>query len=92
MAFKSDSRCPARTKLVSVRPLTRDHAITAREVLHEELKLRFFTERPSNLRLVQMYMSKQDMATNWMPEAWLMDALAGHLLGEPAIAHGDGGT
>ena len=38
--------------------------------MQEELKGRFFGERPSNLRLVQMWMSKQYPAEKWLPQSW----------------------
>ena len=43
------------------------------EVLAEELTGRFFTERPSNMRLVQcyMYMSKQLPMSEWAPDSWV---------------------
>ena len=40
------------------------------EVLAEELTGRFFTERPSNMRLVQCYMSKQLPMSEWAPDSW----------------------
>ena len=43
---------------------------TARAVMLEELQQRFFAERPSNSRMVQLYMSKQKRSTNWLPETW----------------------
>ena len=42
----------------------------ARSVLHNELTARFFGERPSNARLVQIQMSKQKRSATWLPEAW----------------------
>ena len=44
---------------------------TAREVMVNELNGRFFTERPSNGRLVLAYMSKQMPPELWMPAAWV---------------------
>ena len=44
--------------------------IKARKIMVDELDQRFFTERPSNLRLVQIWMSKQRSADKWLPEAW----------------------
>ena len=44
--------------------------VRAREIMHEELIARFFGERPSNARLVQIHMSKQKRLTTWMPEDW----------------------
>ena len=38
----------------------------------DELSGRFFGERPSNTRLVQIWMSKQRPADKWLPEAWHM--------------------
>jgi hypothetical protein len=43
----------------------------AREVMVYETTGRFFTERPSNGRLVQCYISKQMPAELWMPATWL---------------------
>ena len=43
---------------------------TARSVMQEELQARFFGERPSNVRMVQLHMSKQRKSTAWLPEAW----------------------
>ena len=43
---------------------------TARSVMQEELQARFFGERPSNSRMVQLHMSKQKKSTAWLPEAW----------------------
>ena len=42
----------------------------ARTILSEQLKGRFFGERPSNTRLVQIWMSKQRLASKWLPPAW----------------------
>eukprot|EP00966_Prymnesium_polylepis_P171923 3975808-Prymnesium_polylepis.1 len=36
----------------------------------EELHDRFFGERPSNSRMVQLHMSKQKRSTAWLPEPW----------------------
>ena len=44
--------------------------VTAREVMVKELNDRFFGERPSNSRLVQLHMSKQMRSTAWLPAAW----------------------
>ena len=44
----------------------------AREIMQEELELRLFDERPSYIRLVQMYMSKQRRPETWLPAAWLV--------------------
>jgi hypothetical protein len=44
----------------------------ARTIMVDELDQRFFSERPSNLRLVQIWMSKQKSAEKWMPEAWVV--------------------
>ena len=42
----------------------------ARSVLASELRDRFFAERPSNGRLVQMYMGKTMPSSVYLPEAW----------------------
>ena len=42
-----------------------DMTTTAREVMRDELQSRMFDNRPSNMRLVQCYMSKQTDAT-WL--------------------------
>ena len=44
---------------------------TARNIMKDELQLRFFTERPSNIRLVQCYMSKQLPMVEWAPPSWV---------------------
>ena len=44
--------------------------VTAREIMITELNSRFFIERPSNSRMVQLHMSKQMRSTAWLPEAW----------------------
>jgi hypothetical protein len=43
---------------------------TARKVMHAEIGARFFGERPSNSRMVQLHMSKQKRSTVWLPESW----------------------
>ena len=43
---------------------------TARSVMETELKGRFFGERPSNSRMVQLHMSKQKRSTGWLPDEW----------------------
>ena len=43
---------------------------TARSVLRTEIQERFFGERPSNSRMVQLHMSKQKKSTAWLPESW----------------------
>ena len=43
---------------------------TARSVMRAELQDRFFGERPSNSRLVQLHMSKQMRSTVWLPASW----------------------
>jgi hypothetical protein len=42
----------------------------ARSVMVDEVTDRFFIERPSNIRLVQIWMSKQYPAEKWLPETW----------------------
>ena len=42
----------------------------ARSVMATELTDRFFGERPSNARMVQLHMSKQRRSTMWLPETW----------------------
>ena len=44
--------------------------VQAREVMVKELTDRFFGERPSNARMVQLHMSKQKRSTMWLPETW----------------------
>jgi hypothetical protein len=48
-----------------------DAVSTAREVLQGQLERRFFTERPSNARLVLMFMSKQMPMAAYAPESWM---------------------
>jgi hypothetical protein len=43
---------------------------TARSIMVTELNARFFGERPSNSRMVQLHMSKQKRSTAWLPDAW----------------------
>jgi hypothetical protein len=43
---------------------------TARKIMENELALRFFSERPSNTRLVQIWMCKQYPAEKWLPPEW----------------------
>ena len=45
---------------------------TARRTMVKELDARFFdsAECPSNIRLVQCWMSKQRPAEKWLPEGW----------------------
>ena len=45
---------------------------TARAIMSDEISQRMFGERPSNLRLVQMYMSKQRRPESWLPSSWLI--------------------
>jgi hypothetical protein len=51
----------------------------ARSIMIDELTGRFFTERPSNTRLVQIWMSKQYPAEKWLPSAWHVTAKALYL-------------
>ena len=46
--------------------------VRARSIMADELKDRFFGERPSNSRMVQIHMSKQKRSTAWVPESWRM--------------------
>ena len=47
-----------------------------RQIMAQELKLRFFVEVPSPARLVQAYMSKQLPMPDWAPQNWLSLAKA----------------
>ena len=53
---------------------------TARKIMVKELGSRFFEgERPSNVRLIQIWMSKQGRAEKWLPAAWQTTAKALYL-------------
>ena len=60
-----------------------------RRIMVDELSSRFFEgdDRPSNARLVQMWMCKQYPAEKWVPEAWhvLSKALYLTMLRDAAI-------
>ena len=66
----------------------------ARRVMNDELKVCFFGERPSNLRMVQMFMSKQLAFEDWAPAEWFAHTkgLYAHMLREAAIIDNIGST
>ena len=68
-SIKVDSR---KRSLTEVREAEHLHELTstARSIMVDELNSRFFGERPSNIRLVQIWMSKQRAADKWLPAAW----------------------
>jgi hypothetical protein len=70
--FPKDAKLESRKRELEVREGSDLYSLTttARQVLAEECQSRFFGERPSNLRLVQMWMSKQRAPEKWMPQAW----------------------
>jgi hypothetical protein len=60
-------RQPEERKADALHELTK----TARAEMAEQLAARFFEgERPSDTRLVQIWMSKQRPAEKWMPKSW----------------------
>ena len=72
--FPPTARLADRTRKTETRSANSlmDMVVTAREVLSNEIQDRFFAERPSNVRLVQIYMSKQRPAEKWLPPDWLV--------------------
>ena len=60
-------RQPEERKADALHELTK----TARAEMVEQLAARFFEgERPSDTRLIQIWMSKQRPAEKWMPKSW----------------------
>ena len=68
----STAKLEDRNRPTELREAESLHALTAkaRSIMADELNQRFFSERPSNLRLVQIWMGKQRSAAKWLPEAW----------------------
>lgn len=62
----------SRKRLQEIREASDLHELVSkgRSILVEELSSRFFGERPSNARLVQIWMSKQRPADKWLPPEW----------------------
>jgi hypothetical protein len=73
MGFPSTCALKDRKRTAETRPSAEVSSMidVARKVMVDELNARFFTERPSNSRLVLGFMSKQMPAELWMPSAWL---------------------
>ena len=67
-----DAKLESRKRETEVREADDLHSLTstAREIIIAELEGRFFGERPSNNRLVQMWMSEQRAPEKWLPAAW----------------------
>jgi hypothetical protein len=72
--YETLHRLADRERTTEVRNATAlyDLTTTARSIMVDELTQRFFAERPSNSRLVQIWMSKQYPAEKWLPEEWKM--------------------